>query len=184
MSLSPVEIRHVEIRRTLLGGFRVASVLELLAEIADSVEDVLRERADLAVRLNELEAQAKKHREIEALLRSTLISAERAALDSKEQARRESDSIVQEAHAEARRVTHEVVGEMRRLEDAVSKISAQLQSALESLGGEPDEAQAVTVAAARAAAPMPVAQAAENGGDWVVGEPDLPHLTHDRQDTG
>lgn len=190
MSLSPVEIRHVEIRRTILGGFRVASVLELLAEIADSFEDLLRERADLAVRLNELEAQAKKHREIEALLRSTLISAERAALDSKEQARRESDSIVQEAHAEARRVTREAVAEERRLEDAVSKIRAQLRTALESLEGEPDEAQAVAVAvevevaADRPAVPMPVAQAAETGGDWVVGEPDLPHLAHDRQDTG
>lgn len=167
MSISPVEIRHVEIRRTLLGGFRPASVHALLAEIADSIEEVWRERADLAVRLNELEAQAKEHREIEALLRSTLISAERAALDLKEQARRESDSIVQEAHAEARRVIREAVGEKRRLEDAMIKIRGQLRTALESLSGESDEAQ--TVADARAAVPMPVVQAVETGTRQVVG---------------
>ena len=106
----------------------------LLSEIADSFEEVWRERADLADQLEELETEASKHRELEALLRSTLVSAERAAQDMKEQARRESDLIVQEAHAEGRRVTREAAAERQRLEEDVRKIRALLRTALESLG--------------------------------------------------
>ena len=113
MPLTPVEIRHVELRRAWLRGYRRKPVENLLEEIADSFEEVWRERADLSDRLEELEAEAAKHRELEALLRSTLVSAERAAQDVKEQARRESDLIVQEAHAESRRVTRESAAEKR-----------------------------------------------------------------------
>jgi cell division initiation protein len=134
MPLTPVEVRHVEMKRAWLRGYRRKPVDELLDEIADSFEEVWRERADLSDRLEELEAEAAKHRELETLLRSTLVSAERAAQDMKEQARRESDLIVQEAHAESRRVSREAAAEKRRLEDDIVKIRSQLRAAFESLG--------------------------------------------------
>jgi len=142
MSLTPVEIRHQELKRAWLRGYRRSGVDQLLTEIADSFEDVWRERADLADRLEELEAEATKHRELEALLRSTLVSAERAAQDMKEQARRESDLIVQEAHAEGRRVTRQSTAERQRIEEETRKIRAMLRSALEALEDWPDESQA------------------------------------------
>ncbi|HXG77616.1 MAG TPA: DivIVA domain-containing protein, partial [Gaiellaceae bacterium] len=123
MPLTPAEIRHIQLRRTLLRGYRRKDVDRMLTEIAESFEDVWRERADLADRLEELEG----------LLRSTLVSAERASHDMREQARRESDLIVQEAHAEARRVTREAAAERRRLEEDAQRIRAQLRSALEAL---------------------------------------------------
>ena len=141
MPLTPVEIRHQELRRAFPRGYRRADVDRLLNEIADSFEDVWRERADLADRLDELEADAAKHRELETLLRSTLVSAERAAQEMKTQARRESDLIVQEAHAEGRRVAREALAEKRRLEDDVRRIRAQLRTALEALGDAPPEAR-------------------------------------------
>jgi cell division initiation protein len=142
MALTPVEIRHEELRRAWLRGYRRSAVDRLLSEIADSFESVWRERADLADRLEELEVDARKHRELEALLRSTLVSAERAAQDMKEQARRESDLIVQEAHAESRRVVRAAAGEHRRLEDETRRIRAMLRSALEAVIGAPEESEA------------------------------------------
>lgn len=139
MSLTPVEIRHVQLRRVFPRGYRRADVDRLLNEIADSFEEVWRERADLADRLEELEVEAAKHRELEGLLRTTLVSAERASQDMKEQARREADLVVQEAHAEGRRVAREAIAEKRRLEEDVRRIRAQLLSALEALGGAPEE---------------------------------------------
>ena len=145
MPLTPVEIRHVQLRRAFPRGYRRSDVDRLLNEIADSFEEVWRERADLSDRLDELEGEAAKHRELEALLRSTLVSAERASQDMKEQARRESDLIVQEAHAESRRVTRESAAEKRRLEEDIVKIRAQLRAAFETLGedwpGEEPEAE-------------------------------------------
>ena len=151
MPLTPVEVRHVDLKRAWLRGYRRKPVDQLLDEIANSFEEVWRERADLSDRLEELESDAAKHRELEALLRSTLVSAERAAQDMKEQARRESDLIVQEAHAESRRVTRESAAEKRRLEEDIVKIRSQLRAAFESLGAWPadnpaheQEATAVT----------------------------------------
>lgn len=139
MPLTPVEIRHVALKRSWLRGYRRAGVDQLLEEVADSFEEVWRERADLADRMEELEAEAVKHRELEALLRSTLVSAERASQDMKEQARRESDLIVQEAHAESRRITREAAAEKRRLEEDTVKIRSQLRASLESLAEWPGE---------------------------------------------
>ncbi len=139
MPLTPVEIRHLRFRSAWFRGYRKPGVDMLITEIADSFEEVWRERADLSDRLEELESEAAKHRELEALLRSTLVSAERAAQDMKEQARRESDLIVQEAHAESRRVTRESAAEKRRIEEDIIKIRAQLRAALESFGEWPGD---------------------------------------------
>ena len=105
MPITPVEIRHLQLKRGLLGyGYSRAVVDRALVEIADSFEAVWRQRADLADRIEELEEEIKRHVELETLLRSTLVSAERAAQDVKEQARREAELIVTEAHTEARTV--------------------------------------------------------------------------------
>jgi cell division initiation protein len=163
MPLTPVEIRHVELRRAWLRGYRRSGVDRLLTEIADSFESVWRERADMADQLDELETEASKHRELEALLRSTLVSAERAAQDMKEQARRESDLIVQEAHAESRRISRSAASERQRLEDEMRKIRAQLRTALEAVEDWPAESKA------EKAAPPQVEEVTDSGIRKVVG---------------
>jgi cell division initiation protein len=167
MPLTPVEIRHLELHHTWLRGYRKSGVDRLLTEIADSFEEVWRERADLADRIDELELEASKHRELEALLRSTLVSAERAAHDMKDQARRESDLIVQEAHAEGRRVTREMAAEKQRLEEEVRKIRALLRTALESLETEP--AERATEAEVQQERAAPVEEALDAGIRKIVG---------------
>ena len=171
MPLTPVEIRHVQLRRAFPRGYRRSDVDRLLNEIADSFEEVWRERADLSDRLDELETEAAKHRELEALLRTTLVSAERAAQEMKAQARRESDLIVQAAHAEGRRVARETVAEKRRLEDDVRRIRAQLRTALEALdGAEATEADgADDDVPAAPSAPAPVGVPTETGIRQVAG---------------
>jgi cell division initiation protein len=133
MPLTPVEIRHLELRRAWFRGYPRAAVDQLLEDIADSFEVVWRERADLAERLEQLETEVSKHRELEDLLRSTLVSAERAARDMKEQARRESDLIVKEAHIESRRIARAAADEKERLEQGIRRIRALLRSTLEQL---------------------------------------------------
>ena len=85
MSLTPVEVRHLELRRGLF-GYRRSSVEKAIDDVADSFEAVWRERAELGERIHVLETEVARHVELETLLRSTLVSAERAAQDMKEQA--------------------------------------------------------------------------------------------------
>src|SRR5918994_1628423 len=104
MALTPVEIRHIRLGRGLR-GYKRASVDALLADVAQSFEDVWRERADLADKVEQLEVYLARHNELESLLRTTLVSAESAAQQLREQARKEAETIVGEAHAEARATT-------------------------------------------------------------------------------
>jgi cell division initiation protein len=129
MGLTPVEIRHVPIGRGLW-GYRRSAVEVLLDEIADSFEGVWRERADFADRIEQLEDELQRHIELETLLRKTLVSAEAAAQEQREAARRQSEQIVAEAHVEARRITFEAMAERERLERDVRRLRELLRTAL------------------------------------------------------
>jgi cell division initiation protein len=140
MSLTPVEVRHLTLRRGLL-GYRRSDVHREIEEVADSFEAVWRERAELIERVHVLEAEVARHVELEALLRSTLVSAERAAHDMKEQARREAEVTVAEAAAEGRRLVRDAIGEKERLLAESRRVTSILRAALEvvSEGGSADE---------------------------------------------
>jgi cell division initiation protein len=141
MSYTPVEIRHVRLGRGLL-GYRRAPVDRLLDEIAVSYEGVWRERADHADRVELLEGELKRYRELEALLRATLVSAERAAHELRDQAKREAEAIVAEAHTESRTITRRARGERERLDREARRVRFLLQAALDALTeadlGEPE----------------------------------------------
>src|SRR5919206_465306 len=115
MALTPVEIRHLEPPTTLLRGYKRRGVDELLDQIVLSFEDVWRERADLADKVEQLEEDLVRFRELEGLLRTTLVSAERAAVTLKEQARKEADLILEEARSEARSLTRQARSDHDRL---------------------------------------------------------------------
>jgi cell division initiation protein len=141
MAFTPVELRHVSFKRALL-GYQRGSVDEAIEEVADSFETVWRERADFADRIEQLEADLKRHRELESLLRSTLTTAEQAAHELRDQARREAALVLEEAHAEARRITRDAIAERERLGAEMHRIKALLGAALDAVDDADGEVQA------------------------------------------
>jgi cell division initiation protein len=142
MALTPVEIRHLSPPRTAFRGYKAAATDHLLEEIAASFEDVWRERADLADKVEQLEADLVRFRELESLLRTTLVSAEQASAQMRAQARREAELILGEAHAEAREVQRHALSENERLRRESRRMRSQLQEALAALDG-PEQTAAV-----------------------------------------
>lgn len=132
MAMTPVEIRHVQLGRSIR-GYRRETVDRLLTDVADSFEDVWRERADLADKVEQLELDLVRHKELEGLLRTTLVSAESAAQQLREQARKEAETIFSEAHSEARAVARRASAEKERLDTELRRIKSLLRSALDSL---------------------------------------------------
>src|SRR5579862_4036884 len=130
MALTPVEIRHSTPPRTMLGGYAVSATDKLLDDIVASFEDVWRERADLADKVEQLEADLVRYRELESLLRATLVSAEQASAQTRNQARREAELILDEARAEARDVQRRAAAENERLSHETRRLRAQLIDAL------------------------------------------------------
>ena len=140
MALTPVEIRHIRLGRGLL-GYRRAPADRVFEEIASSFEEVWRDRADLADKVEQLESDLERFRELEALLRTTLVSAERTAAELKTQAMREAELIVDEARAEARSIVRQSAADNERLEADSARIRALLRAALATIdaNGEDDE---------------------------------------------
>ena len=132
MTITPVELRHLEIKRGFL-GYRRQSVDELLEEIERSFEETWRERADFADRIEQLQSELAQHREVEGLLRTTLVSAERTSHELKAQAQKEAELVVEEAHAEARSISRTATAERERLVAEARKIRALLEAALDAV---------------------------------------------------
>jgi cell division initiation protein len=141
MALAPVEVRHIRLKRGML-GYRRAAVDDALDEVATSFEDVWRERADLADKVEQLEDDLVRYKELEGLLRTTLVSAEKASAEMREQARREADLIVSEAHAEARTVLRRATAERERLLAEAERVRALLRGALTTLETDDRKAEA------------------------------------------
>lgn len=137
MALTPVEIRHLKPAKSIVGGYRRTAVDDLLNEIAVSFEDVWRERADLADKVEALESDLVRYRELEALLRTTLVSAEKAAVTLKDQARKEAELIVEEARAEARSITRRARSDHDRLLGELRRMRSLLRSVLALVDEEP-----------------------------------------------
>src|SRR5215211_6151536 len=130
MAYTPVELRHVHFPRSLFRGYSRRAVDELLPDVVTSFEDVWRERADLADRVEMLEKELADLRSREQLLATTLVSAEKAAADAKLQAKREAELIVAEAHHEARSVVRGAQADRERLFAEARRVETLLRSAL------------------------------------------------------
>jgi cell division initiation protein len=147
MALTPVEIRHLTPPRTLFRGYRTEATDTLLEEIAASFEDVWRERADLVDKVEQLEADLVRYRELETLLRTTLVSAEHSSAQTRDQARREAELILVEARAEAREIQRHAAAENERLTQESRRLRAQLTEALSALEAEPEPESKPTTSA-------------------------------------
>jgi cell division initiation protein len=113
-----------------LFGYKRDETQRLLDDVADSFEDVWRDRGELADRVEELERTLEDFRQREHLLSQTLVAAERSAAEARDAARREAELIVAEAHQEARSVLRGAQRERERLVSEARRVETLLRSAL------------------------------------------------------
>jgi cell division initiation protein len=130
MHYTPVELRHVRLSRALFGGYRRGEADILLSDVADSFEDVWRERGELADRLEDVEKRLEEIKQREALLATTLVAAEKTAAEAVEAAKRQAEIIVAEAHQEARSITRTAQNERERLFAEARRVETLLRAAL------------------------------------------------------
>ena len=130
MRYTPVELRHVRLRRSFFGGYKRAEADVLLSNVADSFEDVWRERGELADKLEDVEKRLEEIKQRETLLATTLVAAEKTAAEAIEGAKREAEIIVAEAHQEARSITRTALNERERLFSEARRVETLLRAAL------------------------------------------------------
>jgi len=177
MAITPRELRDIEIKESLR-GYNRDEVNDLLERAAATVEENEGRIAALADRLAAAESTAGRTRESEDVLNRTLLLAQRAADEAREEATREARRLVDDAEARAARIVADAesdareraAGERERLDQEIGALAAQrdaVRADLERLEVETAERRAALVArleadlaALRSGAEVPSAVAA------------------------
>ncbi len=106
MRITPLDVRKQDFRKSVR-GFDCDEVRAFLATLADEYEAVLVDNKVLRERILDQDDKIHEYQNMERTLRDTLMTAERVMQESKENAAREGDLVVQEAQLKARGILEE-----------------------------------------------------------------------------
>ena len=121
---TPLEIQKREFSRSWK-GLDPVEVQTFLADVAEDMETLARENANLETRLRSLEQENAEHRERERILKQTLLSAQQASEDIRTAARKEAELVVREAQDSAERLTHHALQRSAEIEKAIHELKVQ-----------------------------------------------------------
>jgi cell division initiation protein len=119
--ISPLDLRQPRFKKTVRGYDRT-EVVAFLTEAADDYEQALREIDRLRSDLSRMEALLAEHREREANLRNTLLTAQKLSDDIKDAAQREAKIIVKEAEGRADLVIQKAQLRMEEFEREINEL--------------------------------------------------------------
>ena len=124
LKLTPLEIQKREFSRKWK-GLDPIEIQTFLTDVAEDMETLARENADLASRLRSLEQENEEHRERERILKQTLLSAQQASEDIRNAARRDAELTVREAHDSSEKLTHYALQRSAEIEKAIHELKIQ-----------------------------------------------------------
>jgi cell division initiation protein len=132
MDLTPHDLRNAELREAFR-GYRPDEVEELLERAAVTLERVHERNRMLQERLNSVETETSEGKEIESVLRQTLLLAQRTADETLTTAHERARLLVEEAEDRALSLVSEAEDQARRIgetnrakyEAIVSELSAR-----------------------------------------------------------
>jgi cell division initiation protein len=123
MKISPMDIqRHTFDPR--FRGFDRDEVRTFLTVVAEEVAGLQREKDLIEQRVRELEQTVGEHREREEILKNTLLTAQKAAEDIRESARREADTVVKQAEIQGDRLLELAQGRAHEVERGILELRA------------------------------------------------------------
>lgn len=134
MRIAPIDLKQQRFR-TQLRGFDRTEVVAFLTEAADDYEQALREIDRLRQDLVRQEALLVEHREREANLRNTLLTAQRLADEIKESAQTESKLIIREAQGRADLLLQKAQGRLEEIERDINEMRLRRRDVEGSLEG-------------------------------------------------
>ena len=121
MRVAPLDLRQQKFRSVFRGLDRT-EVVAFLTEAADDYEHALREIDRLRQDLQRMEGILGEHRDREANLRNTLLTAQRLADEIKEAAQNEAKMIVREAEGRADLLLQRAQGRLAEVERDINEL--------------------------------------------------------------
>jgi len=138
--LNPIEIHKKEFRRSFR-GYNEEEVDSFLDLVLEDYEKLYKDNQVLQKRLEESEGSMSSYRELEEVIKNTLVMAQKNAEELRQNAGKEAAMLVEEAKQQAREITQDaerqaekIVNEAeRKAEERVSEAEAQVKAALAEL---------------------------------------------------
>jgi cell division initiation protein len=121
MRVAPLDLRQHRFR-TVFRGYDKTDVVALLTEASDDYAHALREADRLRQDLIRVEALLQEHRDREANLRNTLLTAQRLADEIREAAQNEARLIVKEAQGRADLLLHKSQSRLEEVERDINEL--------------------------------------------------------------
>lgn len=160
--LTPLDVRRWDFGRAMR-GYDKARVDDLRDKVADELERLTRVNQELESKARGFHEQLKAFRERDKALNEALVSAQQLRVETREQAEREAQLILREAHAEgeraldaARSEARRIGGELEAMDRSRRSYLAQMRAMVERQLAEID---------ASSAAPAPQLPASAHGDD-------------------
>lgn len=97
IAITPSDIYNQDFKRALLGGYEIKEVDTFLERVADIIEHLIDQIRYLREKVDEQRATIDEYREIEKTLRSALVSSQKFSEDILASAKREAESLIEEA---------------------------------------------------------------------------------------
>jgi len=125
MKITPADILNQKFGISFRGYDRdeVDAFLDLIAK---DMEDLLRENSFLKDEIEKLNAEVARLREMEETIKDTIISAQKMAETFKENARKESENILDAARLQAEKICFEATKEVAETKAELQKLQSKL----------------------------------------------------------
>lgn len=123
MKLSPSDVQR-QAFGTRFRGFDPDEVRAYLAAVAEEMALLQRQKEQIEQQLRHLEQIVGEHREREAILKNTLLTAQKAAEDIRESARREADTVVKQAELQGDRLLELAQARAHEVERGILELRA------------------------------------------------------------
>ncbi|WPQ55258.1 DivIVA domain-containing protein [Paenibacillus polymyxa] len=124
MPLTPLDIHNKEFARRLR-GYDEDQVNEFLDQVIKDYEGVIRENKELSTQLLNVQEKLDHFATIEDTLSKTIIVAQEAADEVRNNAKKESQLIVKEAEKNADRIVNEAFSKSRKIALEVEELKKQ-----------------------------------------------------------
>lgn len=124
MPLTPLDIHNKEFARRIR-GYDEDEVNEFLDQVIKDYESVIRENKELQNQMFSLQERLDHFIHIEDSLSKTIIVAQEAADDVKNNAKKESQLIIKEAEKNADRIINESLSKSRKISMEVEELKKQ-----------------------------------------------------------
>jgi len=124
MPLTPIDIKNKTFSKAF-GGYNRNEVKAFLVVISKEIEELRNEKVTLAQKVDELSIRISGFEKTERLLKDTLMMAQKATIDIKDNARKEAELILSKAKIDADSLKKDTQEQVRKMQEKINELESQ-----------------------------------------------------------